>query len=98
MIRVLLVEDDPVIRDTTCYFLKSQQNFEVVCADTGGEALSHAREKFDVILMDIQMPVMNGYEATRQIRGINREYAKQLPIYALSANAFDEDIRKAFHI
>ena len=34
MIRVLLVEDDPVIRDTTCYFLKSQQNFEVVCAET----------------------------------------------------------------
>jgi response regulator RpfG family c-di-GMP phosphodiesterase len=49
MIRVLLVEDDPVIRDTTCYFLKSQQNFEVVCAETGGDALSHAREKFDVI-------------------------------------------------
>jgi len=53
MIRILLVEDDPVIRDTTSYFLKCQQNFEVVCADTGGEALSHAREKFDVILMDI---------------------------------------------
>ena len=52
MIRVLLVEDDPVIRDTTCYFLKSQQNFEVVCAETGGDALSHAREKFDVILME----------------------------------------------
>ena len=51
MIRVLLVEDDPVIRDTTCYFLKSQQNFEVVCAETGGDALSHARERFDVILM-----------------------------------------------
>ena len=56
MIRVLLVEDDPVIRDTTCYFLKSQQNFEVVCAETGGDALSHAREKFDVILMDILLP------------------------------------------
>ena len=60
MIRVLLVEDDPVIRDTTCYFLKSQQNFEVVCAETGGDALSHAREKFDVILMDILLPDTNG--------------------------------------
>ena len=49
MIRVLLVEDDPVIRDTTCYFLKSQQNFEVVCAETGGDALSHARERFDAV-------------------------------------------------
>ena len=60
MIRVLLVEDDPVIRDTTCYFLKSRQNFEVVCAETGGEALSHARENFDVILMDILLPDTNG--------------------------------------
>ena len=59
MIRVLLVEDDPVIRDTTCYFLKSRQNFEVVCAETGGEALSHARENFDVILM--AEPSVNGY-------------------------------------
>ena len=60
------------------------------------EAVSKAADgEFDAVLMDIQMPVMNGYEATRQIRGINREYAKQLPIYALSANAFDEDIRKA---
>lgn len=62
MIRILLVEDDPVIRDTTSYFLNCQQNFEVVCADTGGEALSHAREKFDVILMDILLPDTNGMD------------------------------------
>ena len=62
MIRVLLVEDDPVIRDTTCYFLKSQQNFEVVCAETGGDALSYARERFDVILMDILLPDTNGVD------------------------------------
>ena len=62
MIRVLMVEDDPVIRDTTRYFLQSQQNFEVVCAETGGDALSHAREKFDVILMDILLPDTNGVD------------------------------------
>lgn len=62
MIRVLLVEDDPVIRDTTRYFLNSQQNYEVVCAETGGEALSHARENFDVILMDILLPDTNGMD------------------------------------
>ena len=67
MIRVLLVEDDPVIRDTTCYFLKSQQNFEVVCAETGGDALSHAREKFDVILMDILLPDSVHYRLHRHI-------------------------------
>ena len=68
MIRVLLVEDDPVIRDTTCYFLKSQQNFEVVCAETGGDALSHAREKFDVILMDILLPDTNGVDLCQRLR------------------------------
>ena len=68
MIRVLLVEDDPVIRDTTCYFLKSRQNFEVVCAETGGEALSHARENFDVILMDILLPDTNGMDLCQRLR------------------------------
>lgn len=68
MIRILLVEDDPVIRDTTSYFLKCQQNFEVVCAATGGEALSHAREKFDVILMDILLPDTNGMELCQRLR------------------------------
>ena len=68
MIRILLVEDDPVIRDTTSYFLNCQQNFEVVCADTGGEALSHAREKFDVILMDILLPDTNGMQLCQTLR------------------------------
>ena len=68
MIRVLLVEDDPVIRDTTRYFLNSQQNYEVVCAETGGEALSHARENFDVILMDILLPDTNGMDLCQRLR------------------------------
>ena len=68
MIRVLLVEDDPVIRDTTRYFLQSQQNFEVVCAETGGDALSHARERFDVILMDILLPDTNGVDLCQRLR------------------------------
>ena len=68
MIRILLVEDDPVIRDTTSYFLNCQQNFEVVCADTGGEALSHAREKFDMILMDILLPDTNGMDLCQRLR------------------------------
>ena len=68
MIRVLLVEDDPVIRDTTRYFLNSQQNYEVVCAETGGEALSHARENFDVILMDILLPDTNGVDLCQRLR------------------------------
>ena len=96
MIRILLVEDDPVIRDTTSYFLKCQQNFEVVCADTGGEALSHAREKFDVILMDIRMPVLDGLAATRCIRESDHSDSKTVPIVAMTANVFEEDVKKSF--
>lgn len=68
MIRVLMVEDDPVIRDTTRYFLESQNNFAVVCAATGGEALDHAREHFDVILMDILLPDTNGVDLCQRLR------------------------------
>ena len=47
--------------------------------------------EFDVILMDIKMPVMNGYEATKMIRSLDREDAKKIPIIAMTANAFTED-------
>ena len=51
--------------------------------------------EFDVILMDIMMPVMNGYEATKRIRSMDREDAKMIPIIAMTANAFTEDRLKA---
>ena len=51
--------------------------------------------EFDVILMDIMMPVMNGYEATKRIRSMDREDAKTIPIIAMTANAFTEDRLKA---
>ncbi len=51
--------------------------------------------RFDAILMDVQMPVMNGYEATRTIRALDREDAKKVPIIAMTANAFSEDVKDA---
>ena len=48
---------------------------------------------YDAVLMDIQMPVMNGYEATRAIRALPGDYFRKLPIIAMSANAYDEDVR-----
>ena len=53
------------------------------------------RDEFDAILMDVQMPVMNGYEATRAIRALEREDAKTIPIIAMTANAFAEDVKDA---
>ena len=51
--------------------------------------------EFDAILMDVQMPVMNGYDATRAIRALEREDAAQIPIIAMTANAFAEDEKEA---
>ncbi len=54
-----------------------------------------AEGTFDAILMDVQMPVMNGYDATRAIRALKREDAKEIPIIAMTANAFAEDEKEA---
>ena len=50
---------------------------------------------YDLIFMDIQMPMMNGYDATRAIRAMNRDYCRKIPIVAMTANAFAEDVQAA---
>ena len=50
---------------------------------------------FDAILMDVQMPIMNGYDATREIRALSREDAASIPVIAMTANAFAEDVKDA---
>ena len=56
-----------------------------------------AEGEFDAILMDVQMPVMNGYDATKAIRALNRKDAKEIPIIAMTANAFAEDEKEALN-
>lgn len=69
---------------------------EAECAKNGQEAVDFFIEKgegyYDLIFMDIQMPVMGGYEATREIRKLNRPDASAIPIIAISANAYAQDI------
>lgn len=68
---------------------------EFICADTGIGMSEEFQQHFDAILMDVMMPVMDGYEATKAIRALNRKDAKKIPILAMTANAFAEDRRKA---
>ena len=76
-------------------FLKEKKVADVTKTWDGQEAVELFRNsepgEFDVILMDIMMPVMNGYEATKMIRSLDREDAKKIPIIAMTANAFTED-------
>ena len=96
--RVLLVEDNEINCEIVEYILRDAE-VEVVTANDGKAAVDAfaASEPgaFDCVLMDLMMPVMSGYEASRVIRSLDRADAETVPIIALSANAFDEDIALA---
>ena len=91
---ILLAEDNDLNREIALFSL-TEAGAKVTCADDGFEALGAFEQAeagtFDLILMDIMMPNMNGYEATRAIRKLARQDAHAIPIVAMSANAFTED-------
>ncbi len=95
---VLLVEDNKINCEIVEYILR-EAGAEVITANDGKAAVdafeASAPGTFGCILMDLMMPVMSGYEAARVIRGLDRADAKSVPIIALSANAFEEDIALA---
>ena len=96
--RVLVAEDNEINREIVEYILR-EEGAEVVSAGDGKAAADAfaASEpgSFDCILMDLMMPVMSGYEAARVIRSMDRADAGRVPIIALSANAFEEDVALA---
>ena len=96
--RVLLVEDNEINCEIVEFMLEDA-GAKVVTANDGKAAVDAFAASdpwtFDCVLMDLMMPVMSGYEAARVIRGLERPDAKDVPIIALSANAFDEDIAMA---
>lgn len=96
--RVLVVEDNELNAEIAECLLE-ERGFEVDCVYDGSQAVDKIRTTppgtYDVILMDIMMPVMDGLEAARTIRGMEREDCHTIPIIAMSANAFDDDLKKS---
>ena len=96
--RLLLVEDNELNREIAQELLE-EAGFEVETAEDGTgavEAVESAEpDRYALILMDVQMPIMNGYDATRAIRALPDERKAHIPIVAMTANAFEEDRRAA---
>ena len=99
--QVLLCEDNYVNREIASLLLQ-EKDVRVDSAEDGEEGLkkfaASAEGYYDAILMDVRMPVMDGYEATSAIRRLNRPDAKIIPILAMTADAFEEDIRKCLEV
>lgn len=96
--RVLLVEDNELNAEIATVILE-MTGLKVEHVSDGTEAVDRMSESsdgyYDIIFMDIQMPKMNGYDATRAIRSMERNYCKKIPIIAMTANAFAEDVQAA---
>ncbi len=95
---ILLAEDNELNREIASEILQ-QYGFTLETAENGAAAVERLKNaapgEFDLVLMDVQMPVMDGYTATRQIRALDDSPYKAIPIIAMTANAFEEDKREA---
>ena len=98
MYSILIIDDEPIVKIALRSILPWEEHGFSICgtASNGLEAMSLIeKHQPDVIITDLKMPEMDGLEATRTIRNLDREDCKKIPIYAMSANAFDEDVKRS---
>ncbi|MDR2549316.1 MAG: response regulator [Desulfobulbus sp.] len=95
----LLLVEDVMLNQEIVLALLEPTHLTIDCAENGAEALrmfSELPERYDIIFMDVHMPEMDGYEATRRIRALDCPQAKTVPIVAMTANVFREDVERCF--
>jgi len=98
--KILLAEDIEINREIVMAMLEST-NIKIDCTENGLEAckvMSESPEKYNAIFMDLQMPEMGGIEAARTIRSMDNEHCRTIPIIAMTANAFKEDVDKCLEV
>ena len=98
MYRILLADDEGIMLESLKKIIETEygNECEIHCAKSGRVVVEMAQAyPPDICFMDIQMPTMNGYEAARAIRAASRSDAARIPIIAITANAFSEDVKMA---
>jgi len=94
--RTILIAEDIASNYNFLRILLKRSKIEIVWKENGQDALEEVQnnKNIDLVLLDINLPIMNGYDATKRIRSLNTEYSNSLLIYAMTANTFQRDIDK----
>ena len=100
MIKVIIADDQELIRESLKIVLDQNEDIEVTGVAENGQILMDmlTNSQPDVILMDVRMPELDGLEATEAIRALDRPDARIIPIIAMTANAFDEDVQRSLQV
>ena len=91
---IYLIDDDPAVREAL-HLLLQTYDLPVTCFVSPADCLAHLdRRRPGILIMDLRMPILNGFETTERLRSLDRPDARTIPIIAMTADAFEEDVKK----